>query len=147
MELQLKQMDCELLIRKKEALRQPSVAAPVFYTSPPTNQAMIPPPMPHANVPALASTPAAMPTPPPAPAKPKSAYPPFKCPMAGNFYRSPAPGAPAFVKVNAFSLLHLLMISLKDCAFELCLYDRMVPLSTIIILRWFPRILSQPSTS
>ncbi|XP_073273900.1 biotin carboxyl carrier protein of acetyl-CoA carboxylase, chloroplastic-like [Primulina huaijiensis] len=101
MELQLKQMDCELLIRKKEALPQPSVAAPIFYTSPPTHQAMLPPPMPHANVPALASsTPAAMPTLPPAPTKLKSAHPPFKCPMAGNFYRSPAPGAPAFVKVG-----------------------------------------------
>ncbi|XP_073146062.1 biotin carboxyl carrier protein of acetyl-CoA carboxylase, chloroplastic-like [Henckelia pumila] len=100
MELQLKQMDCELLIKKKEALPQPSVAAPVFYTSPP-HQAMLPPPMPNANVPALASsTPAAKPTPPPAPTKPKSTHPPFKCPMAGNFYRSPAPGAPVFVKVG-----------------------------------------------
>ncbi|XP_075512620.1 biotin carboxyl carrier protein of acetyl-CoA carboxylase 2, chloroplastic-like [Primulina tabacum] len=105
-ELQLKQMDCELLIRKKEALPQPSVAAPIFYPSPLTHQAMLSPQAPHANVPApvsvgsAPSTPAAMPTPPPAPTKPKSAHPPFKCPMAGNFYRSPAPGAPPFVKVG-----------------------------------------------
>ncbi|XP_073016869.1 LOW QUALITY PROTEIN: biotin carboxyl carrier protein of acetyl-CoA carboxylase 2, chloroplastic-like [Primulina eburnea] len=105
-ELQLKQMDGELLIRKKETLPQPSVAAPIFYPSPLTHQATLPPQMPHANVPAPASvgsapsTPAVMPTPAPAPTKPKSAHPPFKCPMAGNFYRSPAPGAPPFVKVG-----------------------------------------------
>ncbi|KAI3454748.1 hypothetical protein Pfo_011411 [Paulownia fortunei] len=104
-ELQLKQMDCELLIRKKEALPQPSIAAPVFLTPPPTNQAMLPPQLPPATVPAPASvasvpsSPASVPAP-LAPTKPKSSHPPFKCPMAGNFYRSPAPGAPHFVKVG-----------------------------------------------
>ncbi|XP_073317011.1 biotin carboxyl carrier protein of acetyl-CoA carboxylase 1, chloroplastic-like [Primulina huaijiensis] len=102
-ELQLKQMDCELVVRKKEALPQPSVAAPVI--TPPSYHAMIPPQLPPANVPAptsassVPSAPAPLPAP-PAPAKPKSSHPPFKCPMAGNFYRSPAPGAPAFVKVG-----------------------------------------------
>ncbi|XP_073127199.1 biotin carboxyl carrier protein of acetyl-CoA carboxylase 1, chloroplastic-like isoform X2 [Henckelia pumila] len=100
-ELQLKQMDCELIVRKKEALPQPSIAAPVV--APPPYQAMIPPQLPPAHVPAPASsvpsTPASLPAP-PAPAKPKSSHPPFKCPMAGNFYRSSAPGAPAFVKVG-----------------------------------------------
>lgn len=102
-ELQLKQMDCELVIRKKEALPQPSTSAPVFYTPPPTPQVTFAP-QPPANVPAPASVVSAPSTPSapalPAPAKPKSSHPPFKCPMAGNFYRSPAPGAPAFVKVG-----------------------------------------------
>ncbi|KZV23283.1 biotin carboxyl carrier protein of acetyl-CoA carboxylase 1, chloroplastic-like [Dorcoceras hygrometricum] len=101
-ELQLKQMDCELVVRKKEALPQPSIAPPVIT---PSYQAMIPQQLPPANIPAPASAISVPSTPasllaPPAPAKPKSSHPPFKCPMAGNFYRSPAPGAPAFVKVG-----------------------------------------------
>ncbi|KAG8379272.1 hypothetical protein BUALT_Bualt07G0071300 [Buddleja alternifolia] len=101
-ELQLKQMDCEVLIRKKEALPQPSVAAPVIFAPPPSYQTMMPPQMPPASVPAPdsgSSAPASAPTP-QAPTTPKSSHPPFNCPMAGNFYRSPAPGAPAFVKVG-----------------------------------------------
>lgn len=100
-ELQLKQVDCELLIRKKEALPQPSTAAPVFYSSPPTHHAAFPPQPPptHEATGSVPSTPTSAPTP-PAPAKPKSSHPPFKCPMAGNFYRSSAPGAPPFVKVS-----------------------------------------------
>ncbi|KAH6801129.1 hypothetical protein C2S52_001593 [Perilla frutescens var. hirtella] len=98
-ELQLKQLDCELVIKKKEALPQPSTSAPVFYAPPPTPQATFAPQPPTpasvGTVPSTASAPAL-----PAPAKPKSSHPPFKCPMAGNFYRSPAPGAPAFVKVG-----------------------------------------------
>ncbi|CAN4099397.1 unnamed protein product [Withania somnifera] len=81
-ELQLKQNDCEILIRKKAAFPQPPVV-------------MAPPSVPQAffknTAPAL---------PPPAPSKPKSSHPPMKCPMAGTFYRSPAPGAPPFVKVG-----------------------------------------------
>ncbi|KAK4436993.1 Biotin carboxyl carrier protein of acetyl-CoA carboxylase 1, chloroplastic [Sesamum alatum] len=96
MELQLKQMDCELIIRKKEALPQPSIAAPAYSIPPPTHQALLPPQLPPASLP---SAPASVPTP-PAPSKAKSSHPPFKCPMAGNFYRSPAPGAPPFVKVG-----------------------------------------------
>ncbi|KAK6148596.1 hypothetical protein DH2020_019508 [Rehmannia glutinosa] len=48
-ELQLKQMDCELLIRKKEALPQ---SAPVFFQPPPARQTMQPPHSPPASVPA-----------------------------------------------------------------------------------------------
>ncbi|KAK6148601.1 hypothetical protein DH2020_019513 [Rehmannia glutinosa] len=97
-ELQLKQMDCELLIRKKEALPQP---APVFFQPPPAHHAMQPPQSPPASVPApVASVPSSPASLPPAPTKPKSSHPPFKCPMAGNFYRSPAPGAPPFVKIG-----------------------------------------------
>lgn len=99
-ELQLKQLDCELLIRKKEALPHPPVAAPSFVMQ------HLPPPPPAA-VPTLAPA-AAGPVPSPsapaptAPAKPKSTHPPLKCPMAGTFYRCPAPGAPPFVKVNVY---------------------------------------------
>lgn len=103
-ELQLKQLDCELVIRKKEALPQPSTSAPVFYAPPPTPQATYAPQPSTTNVPAPASVGTAPSTPSapalPAPGKPKSSHPPFKCPMAGSFYRSPAPGAPPFVKVS-----------------------------------------------
>ncbi|XP_047962637.1 biotin carboxyl carrier protein of acetyl-CoA carboxylase 2, chloroplastic-like [Salvia hispanica] len=96
-ELQLKQLDCEILIRKKEALPQPSIPAPVYYTPPPTYQSALPPSTP---APASAASTPSSPTSAPAPTKPKSSHPPFKCPMAGNFYRSPAPGEPPFVKVG-----------------------------------------------
>lgn len=100
-ELQMKQSDCELIIRKKEALQ------------PPERIVNMPPTMPHMMYPPAA--PAAAPTPAPAPASPassvpvpalpppakKSSHPPLKCPMAGTFYRCPAPGEPAFVKVSA----------------------------------------------
>ncbi|XP_047969544.1 biotin carboxyl carrier protein of acetyl-CoA carboxylase 2, chloroplastic-like isoform X2 [Salvia hispanica] len=98
-ELQLKQLDCELVIKKKEALLQPSTSAPVFY-APQTTYSPQPPttnvPAPTSSTPSPSPSPAAL----PAPAKPKSSHPPFKSPMAGNFYRSPAPGAPPFVKVG-----------------------------------------------
>ncbi|XP_071731556.1 biotin carboxyl carrier protein of acetyl-CoA carboxylase, chloroplastic-like [Rutidosis leptorrhynchoides] len=102
MELELKQQGCEVLIRKKEALPQPQAAPMVMmqshqpqpmYQSPPQFVPGSAPPAPSASAPAPA-------TPAPAPAKPKSAHPPMKCPMAGTFYRSPAPGAPSFVKVG-----------------------------------------------
>ncbi|KAJ7971054.1 Biotin carboxyl carrier protein of acetyl-CoA carboxylase [Quillaja saponaria] len=100
-ELQLKQLDCELIIRKKEALQQP----------PETSVATMPPPLPHfmfssPSPPAPVSTlaPASPKPPPPAlpsPAKTStSSHPSFKCPMAGTFYRSPAPSEPPFVKVG-----------------------------------------------
>ncbi|XP_024970449.1 biotin carboxyl carrier protein of acetyl-CoA carboxylase, chloroplastic-like [Cynara cardunculus var. scolymus] len=101
MELELKQQNFEVLIRKKEALPLPPAAPMVMMQSQP--QAMYqpqpPPPQfaPASSGPApSASAPAAL----PAPAKPKSSHPPLKCPMAGTFYRAPAPGAPAFVKVG-----------------------------------------------
>ena len=104
-ELQLKQLDCELIIRKKEALEQP---VPQVSVAPVAT-------LPHATYasPPLAGGPAATPAPAsphpslPAPSTPatpktgsKSSHPPLKCPMAGTFYRSPAPGEPSFVKVS-----------------------------------------------
>ncbi|XP_044467477.1 biotin carboxyl carrier protein of acetyl-CoA carboxylase 1, chloroplastic-like [Mangifera indica] len=100
-ELQMKQSDCELIIRKKEALRQPEptvsmpLGMPHLMYAPPPPAAPAPPPAtagPAASAPALAL---------PAPPKPvQSSHPPLKCPMAGTFYCSPAPGEPPFVKVG-----------------------------------------------
>ncbi|KAL2335453.1 hypothetical protein Fmac_016666 [Flemingia macrophylla] len=99
-ELQLKQSDCELMIRKKEALQPPSAVAPAL---PPMQYATYPSPPPP---PAVASAPASS-SPPktasalPAPGKANTfSHPPLKSPMAGTFYRSPAPGEPPFVKVG-----------------------------------------------
>ncbi|XP_074354236.1 biotin carboxyl carrier protein of acetyl-CoA carboxylase, chloroplastic-like isoform X2 [Apium graveolens] len=101
MELQLKQENCEVLIRKKEALPHPPAAPYVMMQSPPP-QAMDPPQSsPAKSAPASASptaSPKALPAPPTA--APKSSHPPLKCPMAGTFYRCPSPGAPPFVKVG-----------------------------------------------
>ncbi|KAI3673363.1 hypothetical protein L6452_39481 [Arctium lappa] len=100
-ELQLKQQDCEVLIRKKEALSPPP-AAPMVMMQSPQPQAMFqsqsPPPQatPASSGPAPSVSSPASPT----PAKPKSSHPPLKCPMAGTFYRSPAPGVAPFVKVG-----------------------------------------------
>ncbi|KAH0676915.1 hypothetical protein KY285_024716 [Solanum tuberosum] len=99
-ELQLKQLDCEILIRKKEALPQPPAPAPAqapFIQSyhVPSIQSNAPPP------PAPAPAPIQIPAPSPAAAKSAdSSLPPLKSPMAGTFYRSPAPSEPAFVKVG-----------------------------------------------
>ncbi|KAL8158605.1 hypothetical protein V2J09_000142 [Rumex salicifolius] len=98
-ELQMKQLDCELLIRKKEAMTplvspspvhmmqtQPQLVAPqVAFPSPSPTQAPVTP------------SPA---SPPLAPKPSKSSLPALKSPMAGTFYRSPAPGAPPFVKAD-----------------------------------------------
>ncbi|KAK6790449.1 hypothetical protein RDI58_014249 [Solanum bulbocastanum] len=99
-ELQLKQLDCEILIRKKEALPQPPAPAqaPLIQSyHVPSIQSNAPPP------PAPPPAPAPIQTPAPSPAAAKSAdssFPLLKSPMAGTFYRSPAPGEPAFVKVG-----------------------------------------------
>lgn len=98
MELQLKQFDCELLIRKKEALTPPPVAPVTYYQSQP-QPAFQPPVHTPSPVPTSAPSPAALPAPTPKAQPSKSSHPPFKCPMAGTFYRSPAPGEPSFVKV------------------------------------------------
>ncbi|PSR98117.1 Biotin carboxyl carrier protein of acetyl-CoA carboxylase [Actinidia chinensis var. chinensis] len=101
-ELQLKQLDCELLIRKKEALPQPTPSAPVVMMHSPPPPAPVAPPF-HTPPPAAAPAPAPAPatsTPTPTPSASKSSFPPLKCPMAGTFYRSPSPGAPPFVKVG-----------------------------------------------
>ncbi|KAE8651545.1 biotin carboxyl carrier protein of acetyl-CoA carboxylase, chloroplastic isoform X2 [Cucumis sativus] len=99
-ELQLKQLDCEVVIRKKEALPQPPppAAIPMMYAPPPSVAQSAPPPMPAAlPAPASASSPPS--SPPPAKSA-ASSLPPLKCPMAGTFYRCPGPGQPPFVKVG-----------------------------------------------
>ncbi|KAL7215616.1 hypothetical protein ACSBR1_027713 [Camellia fascicularis] len=103
-ELQLKQFDCELLIRKKEAMPQPTSSAPVDIMHSPPSPAAAPPTF---QLPPSTAAPSA-PTPsapsvslsPPAVKAAKSSLPPLKCPMAGTFYRSPAPGEPPLVKVG-----------------------------------------------
>ncbi|TYJ97892.1 biotin carboxyl carrier protein of acetyl-CoA carboxylase [Cucumis melo var. makuwa] len=99
-ELQLKQLDCEVVIRKKEALPQPPPPAvgPMMYAPPPSVAQSAPPPMPAA-LPAPASASSAPSSPPPAKSA-TSSLPTLKCPMAGTFYRSPGPGEPPFVKVG-----------------------------------------------
>ncbi|XP_038995548.1 biotin carboxyl carrier protein of acetyl-CoA carboxylase, chloroplastic-like [Hibiscus syriacus] len=101
-ELQLKQLDCELVIRKKEALPQPPSAAPVVMMQSPS-QPPVMPPIPSVPAPPPSGQASAAPTPAPSLAATKSAkssLPPLKSPMAGTFYRSPAPGEPPFVKVG-----------------------------------------------
>ncbi|KOM56581.1 hypothetical protein LR48_Vigan10g247300 [Vigna angularis] len=97
-ELQLKQSDCELMIRKKEALQPPPAPA----SPPPMHYAAFPPPPPAAPAAAPTSSPPPKAVPAlPAPGKASSSsHPPLKSPMAGTFYRSPAPGEPSFVKVG-----------------------------------------------
>lgn len=102
MELQLKQLDCELVIRKKEALPQPPSAAPVVMMQS-LSQPQVMPPAPSVPAPPPSGQASAAPTPARSLAASKSAkssLPPLKCPMAGTFYRSPAPGEPPFVKVS-----------------------------------------------
>lgn len=102
-ELQLKQSDCELVIRKKEALQQPESASPIVmpqYMPQPTFHTPAPAASP---APANPAPPAAAPSSPPPAKACGSSHPPLKCPMAGTFYRSPAPGEPPFVKVSACS--------------------------------------------
>lgn len=92
-ELKLKQLNCEVTIRKKEALPQPQYAPQpaVMYSPPPQHFA------PSSTQAPLAPSPS---TSPPAVKLLKSSRPPLKSPMAGTFYRSPAPGEPPFVKVG-----------------------------------------------
>ncbi|KAJ0751234.1 putative acetyl-CoA carboxylase [Helianthus annuus] len=103
-ELELKQQGCEVVIRKKEALPlpPPPPASPMVMMQSPQPQAMYqsqsPPPPPPPPPTAVAAV--AAPSAPATPAKPKSSHPPLKSPMAGTFYRSPAPNAPPFVKVG-----------------------------------------------
>lgn len=104
-ELQLKQFDCELLIRKKEALPPPPSPAPIMMA--PSHFApshFAPPVAPAAPAPAPAAAPApgpkTAPAASPAAQSPKSSHPSLKCPMAGTFYRSPGPSEPPFVKIG-----------------------------------------------
>lgn len=97
-ELQLKQLDCEIIIRKKEALAPPPSPAITYVQSQP-QPATLPPASTPAPVPTAAAAPAPTSAPSPKAQPSKSSHPPLKCPMAGTFYRSPAPGEPSFVKV------------------------------------------------
>lgn len=103
-ELQLKQLDCELLIRKKEALPLPPSHSPVvmMHSPPPPPPPVMPAATPAASAaaPATASRSPSAISPSPPSKSVKSSLPPLKCPMAGTFYRSPAPGEPSFVKVG-----------------------------------------------
>lgn len=111
-ELQLKQNDCELVIRKKEALPQPPASAPVVMMQSPA-PAIPPqyaPPPPSASPLALPAPARAAPAALPAAAKaPTSSLPSLKCPMAGTFYRSPGPGEAPFVKVR-----HMLLVCVSQ---------------------------------
>ncbi|KAH7682957.1 acetyl-CoA carboxylase biotin carboxyl carrier protein [Dioscorea alata] len=105
-ELQLKQLGCELIIRKKEAVPQPLAAMPAVMMHPPPQTAAMPSQFPPPASPStsLAPSPAAAVAPTSAPSSapkpPKSSHPPLKSPMAGTFYRSPGPGLAPFVKVG-----------------------------------------------
>lgn len=117
-ELQLKQPECEITIRKKEALQphRAAASAPVTMLRAPTPPLLLP----QAVFPSLqpSSPPMSSSAPAPSPSKVSPAPPSkagasshlaFKCPMAGTFYRSPAPGAPPFVKV--FTLISMACFS------------------------------------
>ena len=103
-ELELKQLDCEIVIQKKEALQQQATQPPA-----PVYHSMMPPP-PMAGLPMPPSPPVSLPAPSSAPATekpataPSSSHPPLKSPMAGTFYRSPGPGEPPFVKVQEHAM-------------------------------------------
>ena len=98
-ELELKQHDYELIIRKKEALPLPPAPQQSFpgphimaHTMFPEYQSQAPPQ-------AIQEAPAAAPAPPDA--IPLAAeHPPMLSPMAGTFYKCPGPGEPPFVKVG-----------------------------------------------
>ncbi|XP_022854190.1 biotin carboxyl carrier protein of acetyl-CoA carboxylase 1, chloroplastic-like [Olea europaea var. sylvestris] len=99
-ELELKQLDFELSIHKKDALPPPPSAHVTTVQS--YSQPAILPPVP---TPSTVLTPAPSPVSTASPSPPKtqiskSSHPLLKCPMAGTFYRSPAPGEPPLVKVG-----------------------------------------------
>ncbi|MCO5550769.1 hypothetical protein L7F22_004260 [Adiantum nelumboides] len=99
-ELELKHLDYELVIRKKEALPPPP-APPSFATPQMIAQAPYPAYAPPLPPPAPAAAPAQASPPPAAPVvSPGSDLPRILSPMAGTFYKCPAPGEPAFVKVG-----------------------------------------------
>ncbi|CAH9092716.1 unnamed protein product [Cuscuta europaea] len=105
MEVKLKQMDCEILIRKEEAETLPEMnirAAHVSTGQPSFTQPIAQPLMtPAVPAPDPAPSPAAAPAlPPPAAAKPKFSGSQQKSPMSGTFYRAPSPGALPYVKVG-----------------------------------------------
>ncbi|MQL70004.1 hypothetical protein Taro_002290 [Colocasia esculenta] len=102
-ELQLKQQDFELVLRKKEALPQPPPPVIMMQSQgpPPVMQpqyASPPIPASSSQVTAGAGTSPSLQLPPSAP--PAKSLLPLKSPMAGTFYRSPGPGQAPFVKVG-----------------------------------------------
>lgn len=120
-ELQLKQLGCELIIRKKEAVPQPLAAMPAVTMHPPPQLAAMPSQFPPPASPStsLAPSPAAAVAPTSAPSSapkpPKSSHPPLKSPMAGTFYRSPGPGLAPFVKViNAVKFTFVFVVARKN---------------------------------
>ncbi|CAI9772382.1 unnamed protein product [Fraxinus pennsylvanica] len=98
-ELQLKQLDSEVLIRKKEALPPPP-SAPVTMVHSHAQPAILPPVLAPSPLPTHAPSAAPTAAPSPKAQTSDSSLPPLKCPMAGTFYRSPGPGEPPFVKVG-----------------------------------------------
>lgn len=103
-ELELKHLDYELVIRKKEALPPPP-APPSFPPPQVIAQSPYPayahPPPPAAAASAPAAPPAQALPPPAAPAaSPGLDLPRILSPMAGTFYKCPAPGEPPFLKVG-----------------------------------------------
>ncbi|XP_073040222.1 biotin carboxyl carrier protein of acetyl-CoA carboxylase 1, chloroplastic [Primulina eburnea] len=102
MELRLKQLDCELLIRKKEALAPPPSSPVTYIQSLPQPSAPLPVPASASPSPAPVPAPASAIVPTPPKVQPsKSSHPPLKSPMAGTLYRSSAPGEPPFVQVGS----------------------------------------------
>ncbi|KAG2693853.1 hypothetical protein I3760_08G114900 [Carya illinoinensis] len=97
-ELELKQLDCEILIRKRDALPQPPPSTPVTSTHSHAPLAVSPAQPAPANAPSLPPTAPSSST--SAVKSAKSSLPPLKCPMAGTFYRSPGPSEPPFVKIG-----------------------------------------------
>lgn len=102
-ELELKHLDYELVLRKKEALTPPAaplVTSPQVVTQAPYPAFAPPSPAPHA-APSATPTPVPAAVSPPAPsAQPALDSPRILSPMAGTFYKCPAPGEPPFVKVG-----------------------------------------------
>eukprot|EP00898_Chlorokybus_atmophyticus_P001662 jgi/Chlat1/2497/Chrsp175S02365 len=105
-EFELKNSKFEMTLKKHEALAPPPAAeasyAPSFYpgnfqqyASPPQPAPAAPAPAPAAAAPAPAATSTS------APANANSSLPRILSPMAGTFYRCPAPGEPPFVEVGA----------------------------------------------
>lgn len=112
-ELQVKQLGCELVIRKKEAIpKSQPVESPGAVTLPPHYVFPAQPQL--ANPSAPASLPQLITASAPPLAAVSPSHPPLKCPMAGTFYRSPAPGEPPFVKASRH-LLYLIPFSFYSC--------------------------------
>lgn len=111
MELELKNKDYELVIRKKEALPPPPASQQFSNQGPHVMAHTMYPgfqPQPQPQIQSQPMQEEATPAPAvpsPADSIPLAAeHPPMLSPMAGTFYRSPGPGEPQFVKVSKFSI-------------------------------------------